>query len=314
MRDKAARSDRFLRCVEGLADALRERDAIGGMTSLDRDLSLGWRTDLIFARFDGHVDDRGNHLCVRTPANPTFWWGNFLLFHHAPGPGDLERWMALFDEEIASRQPASKHRAFGVDMRERLALPPEFAAAGFTLSEATVLTLARDQLLPAPRPMPEGVAFRVLDLARDGDAVVDKQVAVDSSRFEPTGYREFAQRQGGRYAAMQDAGLGHWFGLVARVDDRAVLAASCGLFRASARVDDPASRLGRFQYVSTHPAWRRRGLCTALVHAVCRHGFEAMGLDTLVMVADPDDVAIGVYESLGYRRGTSTWQFERPPR
>jgi predicted GNAT family acetyltransferase len=65
--------------------------------------------------------------------------------------------------------------------------------------------------------------------------------------------------------------------------------------------------------VSTHPAWRRRGLCTALVHAVCRHGFEGMGLDTLVMVADPDDVAIGVYESLGYRRGTSTWQFERPP-
>jgi RimJ/RimL family protein N-acetyltransferase len=314
MHGKAALSGRFLRRAEGFAQALRERDAIGGMTSLDRDLSLGWRTDLIFARFDGHVDDRGNHLCVRTPGNPTFWWGNFLLFQHAPGPGDLERWLALFDEEIASRQPASRHRAFGVDVRERLALPPEFAAAGFTLSEATVLTLTREQLLPSPRPMPEGVVFRVLDLARDGAAVVDKQVAVDSSRFEPTGYREFAQRQVGRYAAMQGAGLGHWFGLVARTDGGTVLAASCGLFRASARADDPASRLGRFQYVSTHPAWRRRGLCTALVHAVCRHGFDAMGLDTLVMVADPDDVAIGVYESLGYRRGTSTWQFERPPR
>jgi len=279
----------------------------------DAELSLGWRTDLIFARFDGHVDDRGNHLCVRTPGNPTFWWGNFLLFQHAPGPGDLERWMALFTEEIAERQPASRHRAFGVDVRERLVLPPEFAAARFTLSEATVLTLTRDQLLSPARPLPGGVAFEVLDLQRDRDAVVDKQVAVDSSRFEPTGYREFAQRQAGRYAAMQAAGLGHWFGLLAQVEGRAVLVASCGLFRASSRADDPAARLGRFQYVSTHPAWRRRGLCTALVHAACRHGFEAMGLDTLVMVADPHDVAIGIYEALGYRRGTSTWQFERAP-
>jgi len=186
-------------------------------------------------------------------------------------------------------------------------------AAGFTLSEATVLTLARHQLVAPARPMPDGVSFTVLDLPRDGAAVVDKQVAVDSGRFEPTGYREFAQRQVARYAAMQAAGLGHWFGLVAQVDGRAVLVASCGLFRASARPGDAAARLGRFQYVSTHPAWRRRGLCTALVHAVCRHGFDAMGLDTLVMVADPADVAIGVYESLGYRRGTSTWQFERPP-
>jgi len=282
-------------------------------TTLDAGLSLGWRTDLIFARYDGAVTDRGNYLRVLTPGNPTFWWGNFLLFQHAPGAGDLERWMALFAQEIEARQPASRHRAFGVDVRERLTLPPEFAGAGFTLSEATVLTLARDQLLAPCKTAPTGVSFEVLDLARDGAAVVDKQVAVDSSRFEPTGYREFAQRQVARYAAMQVAGLGHWFGLVARVGGRAELVASCGLFRASTRGDDPASRLGRFQYVSTHPAWRRRGLCTALVHAVCRHGFDAMGLDTLVMVADPADVAIGVYESLGYRRGTSTWQFERPP-
>jgi len=278
--------------------------------SVDERLSLGWRTDLIFARFDGEVTDRGSHVCVRTPGNPTFWWGNFLLFQHAPGAGDLERWMALFDEEIAARQPASRHRAFGIDVRERLVLPPDFAAAGFELNEATVLTLSRDQLLAPPKALPEGLEFRVLDLPHDSAAVVDKQVAVDSARFEPVGYRVFAEHQMARYAAMQRAGLGHWFGLVAQVDGRPVLAASCGLFR------DPAlgDALGRFQYVSAHPAWRRRGLCTALVHAACRHGFEAMALRTLVMVADPDDVAIGVYESLGYRRGVSTWQFERPPR
>jgi len=273
-------------------------------------LSLGWQTDLMFARFDGQVTDRGNHLLVRTPGNPTYWWGNFLLFHHAPGVGDLERWMALFDEQIERAQPESRHRAFGIDVRERLVLPPDFAAAGFTLNEATVLTLTSDQLIAPPKALPPRVAFRVLDLPRDSAPVVDKQVAVDSGRFEAAGYRVFAERQMARYAAMQRAGLGHWLGLVAEVDGRAVLVASCGLFRDPAAADG----LGRFQYVSTHPDWRRRGLCTALVHAACRHGFEAMDLRTLVMVADPDDVAIGVYESLGFRRGVSTWQFERAPR
>ena len=317
MSRKAALGGRFLREAEALAASLRRRDPIGAMGNLqdanravDGGLSLGWRTDLLFARFDGQVSDCGNHWRVLTPSNPTFWWGNFLLFQHAPGPGDFERWMALFDEEIATPQPACRHRAFGVDVRERLELPLEFAAAGFTLNEATVLTLARSQLL-APREAPAGIAFRVLELPRDSASIVDKQVVVDEASHEPVSYRLFAERQMARYAAMQHAGLGHWLGLVATVDGRPMLAASCGLFRDPARSDDG---LGRFQFVSTHPAWRRRGLCTALVHAACRHGFEAMDLRTLVMVADPADVAIGIYESIGFRRGASTWQLERPPR
>jgi len=272
-------------------------------------LSLGWQTDLIFARFDGEVVDRGTHLLVRTPGNPTYWWGNFLLFPHAPRDGDLARWLALFDAEIAATQPESRHRAFGVDVPDRLVLPADFAAAGFELNEATVLTLASPQLRAPARPLAAGFEFAVLDLPRDGAAVVDKQVAVDAARYEPLGYRAFAERQMARYAAMQAAGLGHWFGVYARSGAGRVLIASCGLFRDPRRDDG----LGRFQYVSTHPAWRRRGACTALVHAVCRHGFERMGLRTLAMVADPNDVAIGVYESLGYRRGASTWQFERRP-
>jgi RimJ/RimL family protein N-acetyltransferase len=265
-------------------------------------LALNWQTDLIFARFDGEVHDRGDHLLVRTPGNPTFWWGNFLLFDHAPREGELGDWLAAFERAL----PAADHRAFGIDTRAPVTLPADFAAAGFRLDEATVLTLQAPALRAPSRPWPAPLAFAVLDLAQDAAAVVDQQVAVDATRYEPAGYRVFAQRQMARYAAMQGAGLGHWFGL--RASDGSV-AASCGLFRDPARADG----LGRFQYVSTHPAWRRRGLCAALVHAVCRHGFEAMGLRTLVMVADPADVAIGIYEAAGFRRGASGWQLERAP-
>ena len=55
-------------------------------------LTLGWRTDLNFVRFDGELIERADYIVVRTPANPTYWWGNFLLFDQAPQAGDAAEW------------------------------------------------------------------------------------------------------------------------------------------------------------------------------------------------------------------------------
>lgn len=275
----------------------------------DEPRSLGWRTDLIFARFDGHVEPRADHLVVRTPANPTFWWGNFLLFDHAPRPGDAVRWRERFDAEIAARQSESRHVTFGVDSAQPFDLPPDFAASGFTRYAATVLTMQRGQLREPRRPI--GGEFRIatLRLPEQAPLAVEMQVAADAGQSEsPALYRLFRARQMARYGAMVRAGMGHWFGVFAGGGDGGeTLVADCGLFHA------PGQSLGRFQHVSTHPAWRRRGLCSALVHAACRHGFERMQLERLVIVADPLDVAIGLYESLGFERGASTWHLEKAP-
>lgn len=269
-----------------------------------RPLSLGWRTDLIFARFDGEVIERDTYRVIRTPANPGFWWGNFLLFDTPPHEGDAAHWLAAFDDEIARRQPESRHLAFGIDSAAPFALPADFAAAGLSLFSGAVLTLRRDQLR-LPRAPLDTAQFRFDRLALPAQATqaVELHVASDDGEHRPIAdYREFRVRQMTRYGAMERAGLGHWFGIFTRGGD---LVADCGLFR--------DGTLGRFQHVSTHPAWRRRGLCSSLIHAVCRHGFEAMQLDTLVIVADPHDVAIGLYESIGFERGVSTWQLERAP-
>lgn len=271
--------------------------------------SLGWRTDLIFARFDGEVTAHADHMVVRTPGNPTFWWGNYLLFGAAPREGDAPTWLARFEAEIAAKQPESRHITFGVDSELAFDLPADFARAGFTQYRSTVLTMHRDQLR-APRAALSG-EFRIDALrspAQRAEAV-ELQVASDANRSESAAeYRVFRQRQMMRYEAMEAAGMGRWFGVFAHTDDGAErLVADCGLFRA------PGQVLGRFQHVETHPAWRRRGLCSALIHTVCRHGFDEMKLDTLVIVADPDDVAIGLYESMGFRRGASTWHLEKAP-
>ena len=270
------------------------------------ELSLGWRTDLIFPRFDAQVIERLGCLVVRTPHNPTFYWGNFLLFDHPPRAGDAAAWLAAFDAEIARDQALSRHIAFGVDTPQAWPLPADMVAAGLVLDANTVLTMRAPELRWPRRALDPQFSIRALDLPAEASLAVELQVAADAGNFEPTGYRVFRQRQMQRYGAMVAAGLGGWFGVIAATSSGAQLVADCGLF-----ID--GSGLGRFQFVSTHPAWRRRGLCTALIHAVCQHGFSTLALHTLVIVADPLDVAIGLYESLGFERGESTWHLERRP-
>lgn len=97
--------------------------------------SLGYRTDLIFPKFDGQVLDRGDFLVILTLTNPTFYWGNFLLFSNPPKVGDLDKWKVLFSKEIGS-QIKAEHFAFGWDtaVGELGEIKP-FLDAGFDLRQ-----------------------------------------------------------------------------------------------------------------------------------------------------------------------------------
>ena len=64
------------------------------------------------ARLGGsQVEDRGDHLVIRTPHNPTFWWGNFLLLARPPGREETDAWL----ERFAAEFPDARHVALGVD-------------------------------------------------------------------------------------------------------------------------------------------------------------------------------------------------------
>lgn len=52
--------------------------------------SLGRKTDLIFARFSGTVEDKGFYTLVKTPSNPGYHWGNYIIFDRPPQGGDLK--------------------------------------------------------------------------------------------------------------------------------------------------------------------------------------------------------------------------------
>ena len=256
--------------------------------------SLACRTDLALLRLGGSdVLDRGTHRVVRTLANPTFYWGNYLLLAEAPTAGEAEDWVAEFRREF----PESRHRAFGVDGTDGSVddLAP-FAALGFEVEASTVMT-ARSVHEPA-RPNREATCRPLR-----GDDDWAQQLELSLTGEDERATREFGVRRTKAQRAVTEGGHGQWFG--AFLGDR--LVSSMGLIRAG-------EGLARFQEVLTHPDARGRGLAGTLVHHVSRFGFDELGAETLVMVADPDYLAVRIYRSVGFEDTETQLAALAPPR
>ena len=108
--------------------------------------SLGFRTDLALLTAAGSlVEDRGTHLVIRSPENPSYFWGNFLLLAEPPVPGGEKEVVAAFHTEF----PQADHVSIGIDSADLTDdARAAFEAAGMTVDVATVLTASR---LTAPR-------------------------------------------------------------------------------------------------------------------------------------------------------------------
>lgn len=260
--------------------------------------SLHLRTELaLLERSGSEVEDRGTHLVVRTPGNPDFFWGNFLVLRGLPHPGGAREVMGACFTEF----PLSGHRAITFDRTEPLdeAVLAEFTGAGMTASTSVALTATT--LAPPPHPHAEAV-LRPLASNDDWEQRVALAAATHTGKVGPS----FAAYARGRVAAersLEEQGLGRRWG--AFLDERLVCTAA--LYRV-------ADGLARYQSVETHPDVRRQGLAGTLVHHVGSHGLTELGARTLVIVADADDEAIRVYRALGLEGTEQTTELELLPR
>ncbi len=261
-------------------------------------VSLGFRTDLMLLALQGsRVEEHDEYLVVRSPHNPEFWWGNFLLFRAAPEEANVQQWERAFVREF----PAASHRAFGVDGTSgEAASYGEFVGAGYDVQASVVMTATEVHAPPHPNL---DATYRMLDLT-DG---LDRESAIalrmaNAPAMDPADYRQFLDRSMEAMAALQRKGAGSWFG--AFLDGRMV--SGMGLY-------SDGNGLARFQSVDTHPEARGLGLAGTLVHHVSSYGLSTLRAKTLVMVADPAYHAIRIYRSVGFENTESQVQIERAP-
>jgi ribosomal protein S18 acetylase RimI-like enzyme len=271
--------------------------------SLAEPRSLVWATDLDVLPPDHTVTRRDGYLVIRSPGNPWHWWGNLLLFDDAPAAGDRERWEALFRRELG-RDPAIRHLSFGWDRTDG-GLGEAAAEFGDYVSERLVgLIAAPDELREHPRANRE-VEVRVLEPYGDGelwDAVLVLQSAEPPEHEEPAAFVEFLRHRQRDLRAMFSAGRGAWYVALANGGE---IVGSCGIVVTGTR--------GRFQVVDTAAAHRRRGICSRLIVEAGRHAVRCFGAERLVIVADAAYHALGLYESLGFKRREQVCGVVRPP-
>jgi ribosomal protein S18 acetylase RimI-like enzyme len=257
--------------------------------------SLVWATGLDVLPPGRVIEEREAYIVIRSPTNPSFYWGNLLLFPDPPAEGDGARWEAAFDAEFRDDRRV-RHRTFAWDRTDGVAgaAREEFASRGYVLEE-TIGLVAEASELRAHARANRDVVVRPLDPQRGmdeelWDAVVDLQVA--SHDDEDGEWRRFHRSRLEEYRVLFRAGRGAWY---VAIDPRtAAVTASCGVVVTGGR--------GRFQAVDTALAHRRRGICSRLVVEAARRAADTYGADKLVIAADAGYHALGLYESLGFER------------
>lgn len=255
--------------------------------------SLVWATDIDVLE-QGHVlERREGYWVVRSPTNPTFWWGNFLLFDEAPAAGDADRWEALFELEFAAVSDVT-HRSFAWDRTDGVMgeAEAELAARGYELERSTGLVALPAEIDQHARANAD-VVVRALDPDCDErfwEQVIAVQIAQDLGQFEDLEYhREFIRRRQHNLRGLFKAARGAWY--VAVLGDEVV--GSLGIV--------VTGRRARYQNVDTVKAHRGKGVASRLVVDAARDLMSHHQIDHFVIVADPDYHAIGIYESLGFK-------------
>lgn len=226
------------------------------------------------------ITEHHDHLVVRTPFNPGFWWGNFLLLAEPLRAHSAEHWRNIFVAEF----PDAGHMAIGIDGTTGIAGNQKtIEDLGLVPGIDTVLIA---ETLVESRGMEAEIRPVLTD--RDWEQMAVHRLAVDGR--EPTAtHLRFIQQRVIADRRLSEARHGRWFG--AFIDGR--LVSSAGIFT-------DGSGIARFQLVMTDPAFRRRGLASAVVHTAGEWAQRHRAVERLVIVADPKDVAIGIYRRLGF--------------
>lgn len=261
-------------------------------TSDPRIRTLGLRTDLEVDRDRTVVTEHAGFIAVRTPSDPSYHFGNYLIFDEPPRAGDGDRWAQLFDEVFAN-DPRVRHGAFawsGEDAGEI----GGFIARGYTVQDRAVLAAAEIREFA----IPQGLHVRALRSEDDWNAQFALSMETREDVYEEEGYARFKAGQIAYHRLISER-FGVWLGMF----EGERLAGSCGIFRAG-------EGIARYQDVGVLPAYRNRGIARCLVGAAGRYAIENFGAKQVVIVAIADDFPRGIYERCGltlYQRERALW-------
>lgn len=230
--------------------------------------------------------ERDNYIVARSPANPDWHCGNFLLFADPPSNENAAAWLDAFQREIADQQP-TRHIQIGWDAYEEAEWEIDaFKERGLEFDQLAVML--REGAPASPPHLNQEIEIRALSTDEEWAAATEAQIDQREPIYSREGYTPFKTAQMARHRRQAEAGCGAWFG--AFLDG--CLVGDLGIFS--------DGTTARYQSVETQSEFRRRGICQTLVWYAGNYAVRELGAHTLVIAAELGKDAIRVYRAVGF--------------
>jgi hypothetical protein len=260
-------------------------------------------TDLSVLPFSAQVLEYDDHLVVRCPLRPDFWFGNYITLERGPTVDELPYWQKLWQRAFEDVFGVQKmvlqwEEPAGADVGAEIARKYDsLLAYGFLeCSLGLVLDVQRRERpvarheLGEPRPVADKSEWEAVTQLMI-DELANTEGEVDLLRWRIHEYRRLVESGRGRWWAMWDQ-LGTPLG-------------ATGIIWHGTQ--------SRFQEVVTRASVRCMGICTHLCQTVIEHRLEIAPEHRLVVVAELGSGAERLYRRLGFAPGSVQWSLVCDP-
>jgi len=251
-----------------------------------RNIAAGWETDLAILRHsDSSIDEFEDHLVIRSPHNPDYHWGNFILVTNNDFAKDASRWMQTFRDAF----PSAKWVSIGLP--EYPAAPEDWEPFGIELERLEVL---KADTKPAFPEIDQNYTSRNLS-GKDWDALLQREISenLKSGEHDPESYERFIRRTIEGYEELSNRGVASWFGAFHGTE----LVADLGIV--------VCGETARYQSVQTDERHRRKGLASHLLGKAADWASQA-GCRSWVIVTESTNDAGRVYRKAGFNPDVET--------
>jgi GNAT superfamily N-acetyltransferase len=243
-------------------------------------LTPGWETDLAILRLSGSIITAfPDHLVIRSPHNPEFHWGNFILVTNKDAVDDASRWFDVFQQAF----PNVKWVSIG------LPLHPEASDAWDVLGlELERMEVMKASSMPKMAELDGDYNSRQLQ-GQDWELLLERELSenLKSGEHDPESFERFMRKTIETEQRLCEIGKAAWFGAF----DGDELVADLGIV--------VCGETARYQSVQTDERHRRKGLASHLLGMAANWAAE-QGCTSWVIVTESSNDAGRVYKKAGF--------------
>jgi GNAT superfamily N-acetyltransferase len=257
-------------------------------------ITAGWETDLAILRHSGSlIEEYEDHLVIRSPRNPDYHWGNFILVTNSSLVNDSDRWMQTFADAF----PEATWIAIGLPQYPQSV--DNWAAPGIEIERIEVLKALEH---PATPEISLGYSSRQFEEG-DWKLLLAREISENkrSGEHDALSFERYISKAIRGYEELCRKGLAAWFGAFHESE----LVADLGIVI--------CEESARYQSVQTDEEHRRNGLASHLLGKAANWAGQK-GCTSWVIVTESTNDAGRIYRKAGFNPDLETVTVYKSPR